>query len=97
MPRSTTRAGFSPRLFTSKITAQPRTPDSYGFLSDGSALRGIWIVPVIHLGPRDGGTAAETQQNFRQSKARSAVCDGAIWRRCPTDQLHEFRDKQTWA
>src|ERR1700741_1866699 len=36
---STTRAGLAPRLFTPKITAPPRTPDSYGFFGN---LRAFW-------------------------------------------------------
>src|SRR5215467_8122765 len=40
MPRSTTRAGLTPRLFTSNVTALPRTPESYGFFAGSGAPKG---------------------------------------------------------
>src|SRR5215470_7659972 len=50
MPRSTTRAGLAPRLFTPKITALPRTPYFIGVSAERGACKGIWIGRLFILG-----------------------------------------------
>src|SRR5215470_6773029 len=101
MPRSTTRAGLAPRLFTPKITALPRTPYFIGVFAERGACKGIWIGRVVHLGPSSGaaaafvgGSAATNQHNSLQCWTCSAVCDGApVSRRSfrrGSDQCQEF-------
>src|ERR1700754_2318704 len=73
MPKSTTRAGLAPRLFTPKVATLPRTPDSYGFLPGWEAFKGTRIRPYVLLAPRKG--AAATFWPGRQRQINITLCN----------------------